>query len=109
MLQFVKDNVNPKNRKTGDCTTRAIAACLHISYEDALKLQCEQAIKHCYGIMCNETLDYVMKLFGYVKQKQPRKEDNTKYTVGELDKVLFGSEKRDGEKNERKRAQPRCQ
>ena len=65
MLEFVKVNVNPKNRKTGDCSTRALANILNISYEQALKEQCEAAIKKCYGITDKETIDYIMKKYGY--------------------------------------------
>lgn len=88
MLNFKEVNVNPKNRKTGDCSTRALANVLNISYEQALKEQCEAAIKYCYGITCKETITKVLENHGWVKMKQPRKWDNTKYTVGEIDELL---------------------
>lgn len=96
MLEFVNVNVNPKRRKTGDCSTRALANILNISYEQALKDQCEAAIKTCYGITCKETIDYVMKKYGWEKQKQPRKWDNTKYKVNEMDEVLSTEEMETG-------------
>ena len=33
-------------------------------------------------------MERVLKRFGYVKMKQPRKADNTKYQVCEMDKIL---------------------
>ena len=88
MIKFRNVNVNPKHRKTGDCSTRALVGTLDIPYEEALRLQCEEAIKHCYGITCKQTIERVLKKFGYVKMKQPRKADNTKYLVSELDQIL---------------------
>ena len=96
MLTLCKQNVNPKGRVTSDCTTRAMSNVLGISYADTLRLQYEQAMKHCYGLCDGKTTDFVMKLFGYEKQKQPRKWNNTKYTVGELDQLLSKKQMSEG-------------
>ena len=88
MIDYKYVNVNPKGRKTGDCSTRALVGVLGITYEEALKLQCEEAIKSCYGITDKQVIERVLKKFGFVKMKQPRKEDGKKYTVGELDEIL---------------------
>ena len=96
MVEFVNVNVNPKNRKTGDCSTRALSNILNITYEQALKEQCEAAIKKCYGITNKETIDYVMKKYGWEKQKQPRKSNGKKYQVYEMDKVLSTEEMETG-------------
>ena len=88
MLKFNQKNVNPKNRKTGDCSTRALASCLNITWEEALKLQYEVSLKTKYGITDREVIEKVLEQFGYEKQKQPRKYDNTKYEVREMDKYL---------------------
>lgn len=34
--------------------------------------------------------------FGYIKKAQPRKADNTKYTVSEMDKILTKKEMAEG-------------
>lgn len=47
MIKFMEVNVNPKKRKTGDCSTRALVGTLGISYDEALKLQFEESLK-CY-------------------------------------------------------------
>ena len=96
MVEFVNVNLNPKNRKTGDCSTRALANILNITYEQALKEQCEAAIKKCYSITNKETIDYVMKKYGWEKQKQPRKLNGKKYQVYEMDKVLSTEEMETG-------------
>lgn len=88
MIDFQYVNVNPKGRKTGDCSTRALVGVLGITYEQALKMQCQEAIKSCYGITDKQVIERVLKKFGFVKMKQPRKEDGKKYTVGELDEIL---------------------
>lgn len=88
MIELKYVNANPKGRKTGDCSTRALVGVLGITYEQALKMQCQEAIKSCYGITDKQVIERVLKKFGFVKMKQPRKEDGKKYTVGELDEIL---------------------
>lgn len=88
MLEFKKINVNPKGHRTGDCSTRAIVGTLGISYQEALTQQCEMAIKYCYGITNKETTTNVLEKYGYVKMKQPRKENGKKYLVGEIDLLV---------------------
>lgn len=46
MLAYLENNVNPKGRKTGDCSTRALVGTLGITYKEALELQCEASIKN---------------------------------------------------------------
>jgi len=88
MLDFKKENVNPKNRKTGDCSTRAIARCLGISWDDALKLQFDVALKTKYDPTSHQVVDAILTSHGWIKQKQPRKWDGRKYTVREMDVVI---------------------
>lgn len=88
MLLYEEVNVNPKNRKTGDCSTRALVSCLDISYEEALRLQYEVAKKYCYGITDKQTMEKILKQFGYQKMKQPKKANGKKYLVKELDEVI---------------------
>lgn len=96
MIDFQYVNVNPKGRKTGDCSTRALVGVLGITYEQALKMQCQEAIKSCYGITDKQVIERVLKKFGFVKMKQPRKEDGKKYTVGELDEILTKKQLEEG-------------
>lgn len=89
-------NVNPKNHKTGDCSTRALVTVLGITYQEALKEQFEAASKKFYGITDRQTLDMIMEKYGYIKMKQPRKPDNKKYTVKELDQITSTAQRARG-------------
>ena len=88
MLKYRELNVNPKGRKTGDCSTRALVGTLGISYDEALKLQMEESLKCYYDPTSKQVMERVLKRFGYVKMKQPRKGDNSKYEVWEMDNIL---------------------
>lgn len=96
MLDYLEKNVNPKHRKTGDCSTRALVGTLGISYEEALKLQCEASIKTSYGITNKEVMEYILKQFGYIKMKQPKKANGKKYMVKELDKIIDAATRNKG-------------
>ena len=77
---FHYHNANPKNRITGDCRIRAISVACEVPYNqvvmDLAKIQCETGYDQC----CNQGIDILLKQYGWVKHKQPRKPDNTKYT-----------------------------
>lgn len=99
MIIYELKNVNPKNRRTGDCSTRAILGIVErfgITYEQVIDLQCYFAKKKCYGLTNKETTTAVLEYFGYEKQKQPRKRDNSKYLVGEIDLVLTKKQLQEG-------------
>lgn len=88
MLGYWQHNVNPKGRKTGDCSTRALVGTLGISYEEALELQFKYSLKTYYDPTSKQVIEKILNDFGYVKQPQPRKADGTKYKVYELDQLL---------------------
>ena len=88
MLLYREKNVNPKKRRTGDCSTRALVGTLGISYEEALKLQMKWSLKTYYDPTSKQVMEKVLQEFGYVKMKQPRKADGKKYTVAELDEII---------------------
>lgn len=96
MLKYNEKNVNPKNRKTGDCSTRALVGVLDISYEEALRLQTEWSLKTYYDPTSKQVMEKVLQQFGYVKMKQPCKRDNTKYKVRELDEILTKKQLQEG-------------
>lgn len=96
MIDYIEKNVNPKGRKTGDCSTRALVGTLGISYDDALKLQTEISLKTYYDPTSKQVMEKVLARYGYVKMPQPRRWDNTKYTVAEMDEVLTKKQMEDG-------------
>lgn len=88
MLSYKNVNVNPKNIKTGDCSTRALANVLGISWEKALELQYKKSLETKYDITSREVVERVLNDFGYMKMKQPRKSSGLKYKIRELDAIL---------------------
>lgn len=87
MIEFVKNNLNPKNKKRHDCVIRAIAYATKQNWDTVFTDLCNIGLK--IKAMPNEkiTFEKYLAQLGFVKQKQPRKPDGTKYTVGEFDKI----------------------
>lgn len=81
---FKYHNANPKNKITADCVIRALCTALDEPYETVYRELFEFSIK-C-GYMLNETqcYDKYLQSKGWIKHKQPRKADNTKYTGKEF-------------------------
>lgn len=96
MLEFTNVNVNPKGRKTGDCSTRAIAGTLNISWEEALKQQVKWSLKTYYDLTSKQVVEKVLSEWRFVKMKQPRKYNGKKYEVRELDEILTPKQLEEG-------------
>lgn len=81
-------NANPKNRITGDCTFRAICTATNASWEDTVmdmaRLSCETG----YSINDSKGIERYLKTKGWLKNKQPRKINNAKYTGKEFCDLL---------------------
>lgn len=77
-------NANPKNKLAGDCVVRAICTALGQSWEMTVRELTEIGIK--YGYVLNEKKCYerYLKQKGWMKCKQPRHLDNTKFTGDEF-------------------------
>lgn len=82
-------NANPKGKIAADCVIRGLCTALEQSWEDTYKELVEIGLKH--KLMINEKACYekYLALKGWKKHKQPRKEDNTKYTGREFCKELM--------------------
>ena len=85
MARFIQYNRNPKGRKTSDCVIRALSFVLQTSYEDTLKELFETQLKTGYCLLDKQCFERVLKAHGFVKMKQPRHNDGTKYLVREID------------------------
>ena len=81
-------NANPKGKRTGDCVVRAISAATGKTWEEVLQGLTEIALK--FKLMPNDDKCYsrYLESFGWKKEKQPRKDDNTKYTGSEFCELL---------------------
>ena len=81
-------NANPKGKKTDDCVLRAISTATGKTWDEVLKELTVFALK--YKLMPNDDKCYgrYLESLGWRKEKQPRKEDNTKYTGAEFCELL---------------------
>lgn len=77
-------NANPKNRFTTDCVVRALSTGLQLPYNQVVMELAEMQCKTGYNARDVKTIDLYLKSKGWVKCKQPRKYDNTKYTGREF-------------------------
>lgn len=73
-------NANPKGKYTTDCVVRAIATATQMPYNDVLKGLYEVALKTGYHIDDKKCYERYLKQLGWIKRKQPKKYDGTKYT-----------------------------
>lgn len=83
-MNYIKYNANPKNRKTGDCVIRAISTALGYTWEETYKYLLDTTLKYGYSVSSKENFKKLLAELGYTIQKQPKKPDNTKYTVREF-------------------------
>jgi hypothetical protein len=82
-MLFEKVNANPKGWKTNDCVIRSLALATDYSWGEVYEVLTQKGLKKCR--MPNDKIIYeeFLEEEGFIKHKQPRKSDNTKYTVKE--------------------------
>ena len=81
---FHYHNQNPHNRITTDCVIRAISTATEIPYNQVVMEMAELQCKTGYDDGDKKLYDMYLKSKGWVKNPQPRKDDNTKYTGKEF-------------------------
>lgn len=86
-------NANPKNKITTDCVIRAICTVLDKPYNTVVMEMAELQCKTGLDDAENKCIDKYMKQHGWIRVKQPKKEDNTKYTGKEFCQALQNFEK----------------
>ena len=77
-------NANPKGRISSDCVIRAICTAMGVSWETVIREMTEVGIEIGEVVNGTKTIEAYLKKHGWVKMKQPRKADNTKYTGKEF-------------------------
>ena len=77
-------NVNKYGLAAGDCAIRAISGFLGKKWEEVYSDLFKRGLRT--GYMINDTENFVgyLKEQGYYKQRQPRRNDRTKYTAREF-------------------------
>lgn len=83
-------NANPKKKKTTDCVVRAICTALDQSYEQTVRELTELWLRTGYEISEPKCYGKYLESKGWIKQKQPRKENGAKYTGNEFVKIFAG-------------------
>lgn len=91
---FTFYNANPKGKFTCDCVARAVCTGLNRSYNEVLKEMFEIQITTGYEYTDNKGIEKYLESQGWVKHKQPRKRDNTKYTGEEFCELIADKNKR---------------
>ena len=81
-------NANPKNKHTTDCVVRAICTALDQDYGQTVKELTELWLKTGYEMSEAKCFGKYLESKGFMKHKQPRKPDNTKYTGKEFVKIF---------------------
>ena len=85
---FVFHNQNPHNRFTSACVIRAISAATKIPYNEVVMGLAEIQCKTGFDDGETKCIDRYLKSKGWEMQKQPRKDDNTKYTGEQFCRAL---------------------
>lgn len=77
-------NANPHNKFTDDCVFRAICTAEGDCWENVLKELFEISLKTGYSPFCVECYERYLAKLGWIKQKQPRKQNGTLFTGKEF-------------------------
>ena len=77
-------NANPKGRITADCVIRAISTALNQDYNETLNELCQLQMETGYMLNDKKCYEKYLDMKGWIKCKQPRKIDGTKYTGHEF-------------------------
>ena len=83
-LPFKNMNVNPKGRNTSDCVVRALTLATGLPYEEVYKGLFEISLKTGYMLNEKRVEDKYLEANGFIKMKQPRKNDGSKYKINEI-------------------------
>ena len=84
MKKLINKNNNPKNKKTCDCTVRAFMEITDLTIEQIIQELTAIYLKTGWFINDPKCYDKWLKDKGYVKQKQIKHADNSKYTAHEF-------------------------
>lgn len=83
-MRFLKVNVNPHNKKTGDCATRAVCQACNIPYEDAAKELFDEWMATGIEMTHPKVFEAVLSRHGFEKHGKPFKSDGKTFSVEEL-------------------------
>lgn len=88
---FTYYNANPKGKYTTDCVIRAICTALGQGYEETVMELTKLWLDSGYEMGEPSCFGKYLKSKGWKKNKQPRKENNKRYTGKEFCKIFTGT------------------
>lgn len=88
MGKFIKHNAGAKNQRTCDCVIRALVTALSLDIRTVINELTDIYMETGYFINDPKCYDKYLSNKGYIKNKQPRCADNTKYTAEEFCEYL---------------------
>jgi hypothetical protein len=88
MVKFELKNVNPKNKKTTDCVIRALTVATGKTYYEVFEELYKLSIKTGWFMNEKRLEEKFLEQNGFIKIKQPKKLDGSKYLIGEIDKLI---------------------
>ena len=88
---FCFHNANPKGKKTGDCSVRAIATATGKTWDEVLDGLVELAHRYKQMVDSPELFSKYLKQCGFVGVTQPRHDNGKKFTGKEFCSLLIRS------------------
>ncbi len=86
-MEFKQFNANPKQwKREGDCVVRALCVALDQTWEETYKELFELGLKKCTMPNSKSTYEAYLKQKGWIKNKMPRHDDGSRYTIRQLAK-----------------------
>jgi hypothetical protein len=92
---FTYYNNNPKGKIASDCVIRAISLATNKDYNEVVDDLVNMMKKTGYIIDERKCYGKYLKQLGWIKIKQPKKIDNTKYTGSEFCQIFIDSQNND--------------
>lgn len=83
-MRFLKVNVNPKKKKTGDCAVRAIVQACNIPYRQAAQELFDEWMDTGIEMTHPDVFKAVLERHGFKKFGKPKHSDNTTYSVEQI-------------------------
>ena len=77
---FTYNNVNPKNKINGDCVIRSIANAMNKTWDEVNEDLFKYSVKYKTILNDKHTYEKYLKDNNWIKCKQPRKDNNKRYT-----------------------------
>lgn len=69
---WIKTNPNPCGRYVGDCSVRAVAVALDVSWEEAFDLLADAAYKMCDMPSSNSVIGALLRIYGFRMSAIPK-------------------------------------